>query len=197
MSNSSSVRVLVRPPPISTSTSSSASQTPLPSRTASPDPSTSLAPSSPSPSLSVARFSDGIVVVGFIGRRPDDSIQLINRVIDSNVFGSGKLDKKLDVEKEEVRDWFKRRRISYHHEEERGILFLQFSSHRGSVFDAEIDYDSAIEEHDFGDLQGMLFMFSVSARQFLSLLYFSIFLSLYVWTSGFIEMVYLDCLLVS
>ncbi|XP_023534099.1 uncharacterized protein LOC111795761 [Cucurbita pepo subsp. pepo] len=161
MSNSSSVRVLVRPPPISTSTSSSASQTPLPSRTASPDPSTSLAPSSPSPSLSVARFSDGIVVVGFIGRRPDDSIQLINRVIDSNVFGSGKLDKKLDVEKEEVRDWFKRRRISYHHEEERGILFLQFSSHRGSVFDAEIDYDSAIEEHDFGDLQGMLFMFSV------------------------------------
>ncbi|XP_008465419.2 uncharacterized protein LOC103503038 [Cucumis melo] len=159
--NSSSVRVLIRPPPLSTPTSSSSSPspTPLPPHSALPEPSTSFSPSLPSPSL--PRFSDTVVVVGFIGRRPDDSIQLINRVIDSNVFGSGKLDKKLDVEKEEVREWFKRRRISYYHEEERGILFLQFSSHRSSVFDAEAGYDSEIQEHDFGDLQGMLFMFSV------------------------------------
>lgn len=163
-SNSSSVRVLIRPPSLSTPTSSSASQTPLTPRTASPDPSTSFSPSSPSPPLSVPRYSDSVVVVGFIGRRPDDSIQLINRIIDSNVFGSGKLDTKLDVEKEEVRDWFKRRRISYYHDKERGIIFLQFSSHRAYVFDAEIDYNLGIEEHDFGDLQGMLFMFSVSAR---------------------------------
>ncbi|XP_038901178.1 uncharacterized protein LOC120088148 [Benincasa hispida] len=154
--NPSSVRVLVRPPPLSAPTSSS-----LPPHSASPEPSTSFSPSSPLPSPSFPRFSDTVVVVGFIGRRPDDSIQLINRVIDSNVFGSGKLDKKLDVEKEEVREWFKRRRISYYHEEERGILFLQFSSHRGSVFDSEAGYDSEIQEHDFGDLQGMLFMFSV------------------------------------
>ncbi|XP_022140432.1 uncharacterized protein LOC111011111 isoform X2 [Momordica charantia] len=156
LSNSSSVRVLVRPPPVSTPTSS---HTPLPPRTASPDPSTSY--SSSSPSLSLPRLSDSVVVVGFIGTRPDDSIQLINRIIDSNVFGSGNLDKKLNVEKEEVRDWFKRRRISYYHEEERGILFLQFYSNKGPVFDAEADCDSGIEEHDFGDLQGMLFMFSV------------------------------------
>lgn len=170
--NSSSVRVLVRPPTLSTPTSSSPSQAPLP-HSASPEPSTSFSPSSQSPSPSLPRFSDTVVVVGFIGRRPDDLIQLINRVIDSNVFGSGKLDKKLDVEKEEVREWFKRRRISYYHEEERGILFLQFSSHRGSVFDSEADYDSEIQEHDFGDLQGMLFMFSVSARQFLISFLFS------------------------
>ena len=35
------------------------------------------------------------------------------------------------------------------------------------MFDVEADYDSEIQEHDFGDLQGMLFMFSVSASQFL------------------------------
>lgn len=134
-----------------------------------------------------------MVVVGFIGTRPDDSIQLINRIIDSNVFGSGNLDKKLNVEKEEVRDWFKRRRISYYHEEERGILFLQFYSNKGPVFDAEADCDSGIEEHDFGDLQGMLFMFSVSAHQFFICYFFSPRSDVLVHQRGF----RLDCLFLS
>ena len=95
------------------------------------------------------------------------------------------MDTKLVVAKEEVEQWFKRRRISYYHEEERGILFLQFSTHRGSVFEAKTDYDSEIQEHEFGDLQGMLFMFSVSARRFLILLIY--FVSVHLRTHAFIN----------
>ncbi|KAG6570824.1 hypothetical protein SDJN03_29739, partial [Cucurbita argyrosperma subsp. sororia] len=146
--NSPSDQEILRPPPLSTPTSSSASKSPLLPHSPSPDPPTSFSPSSPpSPPQSVPCLSNNVVVVGFIGRRPNNSIQLINRVIDYNVFGSGKLDAK-----EEVEQWFKRRRISYYHEEERGILFLQFASHRGSVFEAKTDYDSEIQEHEFGDL---------------------------------------------
>lgn len=79
--------------------------------------------------------------------------------MDSNTFGSGRLDKGLDVEKEEVKRWFESRRISYYHEEEKGILFLQFCSTRSSESDS--DFDSVITEQEFGDLQGLLFMFSV------------------------------------
>lgn len=156
--NPSSMRVLVRPPPTPTAkpTSNSPTQTlPLPS---SADP----------PS------SDGVVVVGFIGRSPDDSAQLINRILDSNVFGSGNLDKSLFLEKEELRDWFRWRRISYFHEQKKGILFLQFCSTRcPAVADGFSDsgsaFDSPVEEHDFGDLQALLFMFSVSCCFFGSL----------------------------
>ncbi|KAM1040480.1 hypothetical protein TB2_029321 [Malus domestica] len=148
--NPSSMRVLVRPPPTPTAkpTSNSPSQTlPLPS---SADP----------PS------SDGVVVVGFIGRSPDDSAQLINRILDSNVFGSGNLDKSLFLEKEELRDWFRWRRISYFHEQKKGILFLQFCSTQcpavaDGFSDSGSGFDSPVEEHDFGDLQALLFMFSV------------------------------------
>lgn len=108
---------------------------------------------------------DGVVVVGFIGRRPDDSAQVINRVLDSNVFGPGNLDKSFTVDKEEVKGWFKCRRISYYHEEEKGILFLQFCSTNCPAFDGFLDpgsgFDSIVEEREFGDLQGLLFMFSV------------------------------------
>lgn len=152
-SNPASMRVLIRPPPSSTATSysSPSSQTiPIPSSSSSDPPST-----------------DGVVVVGFIGRSPDDSAQLINRILDSNVFGSGNLDKTLCVEKEELRDWFKWRRISYYHEEQKGILFLQFCSTRCPAMDDGFSdsgsgFDSAFKENDFGDLEGMLFMFSVS-----------------------------------
>ncbi|XP_027341751.1 uncharacterized protein LOC113854752 isoform X2 [Abrus precatorius] len=139
----SPVRVLIRP---SSSPSSSSSD-------------------HPSASAPLPRSSDGVVVVGFISRRRDDSTQLLNRVIDSNAFASGNLDTPLFVDDEEAREWFKRRRISYFHDLDRGILFLQFSSTRCPAIHADVEpapgFDSVVEEHEFGDLQGMLFMFSV------------------------------------
>ncbi|OMO90397.1 Smg8/Smg9 [Corchorus olitorius] len=142
--NPPSMRVLTRPPP-----------SPIP--TSSSDPTPALPPSSPS----LPRSPDGVVVVGFISRRPDNSSQLINRIIDSNVFGSGQLDRVLSLDKDELKDWFKYRRISYYHEEDKGILFLQFSSKGCPVFDGSLDFDEVLEEREFGDLQGLLFMFSV------------------------------------
>ena len=99
--------------------------------------------------------------------------QLINRIIDSNVFGSANLDKRFcsvekgEVVSEEVRDWFKWRGISYYHEEEKGILYLQFSSSRCVAMEegfegVKLGFDELLEDLEFGDLQGLLFMFSVS-----------------------------------
>ncbi|XVF05303.1 hypothetical protein REPUB_Repub05bG0160500 [Reevesia pubescens] len=140
--NPPSMRVLSRPPPSPVPTSSSSDPTP------------------PLP-----RSLDGVVVVGFISRRPDDSSQLINRVIDSNVFGSGQMDRLLYLDKDELKDWFKHRRLSYYHEEDKGILFLQFCSNGCPVFDGSLGpgsgLDGVLEEREFGDLQGLLFMFSV------------------------------------
>ncbi|KAK7272184.1 hypothetical protein RJT34_28628 [Clitoria ternatea] len=119
----------------------------------------------PSPSPPIPRSSDGVVVVGFIARRHADSTQLLNRVVDSNAFASGGLDTPLFVDDEEASEWFKRRRISYFRDHDKGILFLHFSSTRCPAIHASVDhspgFDSAVEEHQFGDLQGMLFMFSV------------------------------------
>ncbi|WRX33762.1 hypothetical protein QQP08_026249 [Theobroma cacao] len=141
------MRVLTRPPPSPVPASSS-------------DPTAPLPPSSPS----LPRSLDGVVVVGFISRRPDDSSQLINRVVDSNVFGSGKMNRVLSLDKDELKDWFKYRRISYYHEEDKGILFLQFCSNGCPVFNGSLasgsDFDGVLEEREFGDLQGLLFMFS-------------------------------------
>lgn len=94
--------------------------------------------------------------------------QLINRVVDANVFGSGKLDKDLGFQKGDG-DWFKCRRISYYDDDENGILYLQFSSTVCPAMEEVYDscsssssgFDSVLEEREFGDLQGMLFMFSV------------------------------------
>ncbi|TYG39069.1 hypothetical protein ES288_D13G274200v1 [Gossypium darwinii] len=148
--NPPSMRVLTRPPP-----------SPVP--TSSPSSSSSSNPPPPTPSF--PRSLDGVVVVGFVSRRPDDSSQLINRVVDSNVFGSGQMDRVLSIDKDELKDWFKYRRISYFHEEDKGILFLQFSSNGCPVFDGSLssgsDFDGVLEEREFGDLQGLLFMFSV------------------------------------
>ncbi|XP_039027688.1 uncharacterized protein LOC120161540 isoform X2 [Hibiscus syriacus] len=142
-----SMRVLTRPPP-----------SPVPTSSNPPPP---LPPSSPS----LPSSPDGVVVVGFISRRPDNSFQLINRVVDSNVFGSGQMDRVLSLDNDEQKDWFKHRRISYYHEEDKGILFLQFSSNGCPVFDGSMasgsDFDGVLEEREFGDLQGLLFMFSV------------------------------------
>lgn len=110
-------------------------------------------------------------MVGFVGRRKGDVSQLINRIIDANVFGSGDADVALGFEKtgeivtDEVKDWFKQRQISYYHEETKGVLYLQFCSTKCPVMEgfSEVPsgFDSVFEKQEFGDLQGMLFMFSV------------------------------------
>jgi len=61
-------------------------------------------------------------------RQHDDSTHLLNRVNDSNIFASGNLDKLLLIEDEEAKEWFKRRRISYFHDRDKGILFRHFTS---------------------------------------------------------------------
>ncbi|OWM68935.1 hypothetical protein CDL15_Pgr025122 [Punica granatum] len=148
-----SMRVLNRPRP-----AQAPSLPPIPSSSSPSSSSTSAHPDPQSP-------SQGTVVVGFISRRPDYSAHLIDRVLDFPAFGSGGLDKILQIDKDEVRDWFKHRRISYYHDEEKGILYLQYCSthcpvvHGSSTVGSGLD--SPEEEQEFGDLQGMLFMFSV------------------------------------
>lgn len=93
---------------------------------------------------------NGVVVVGFIGNRSDDLAHLINKVIDSNVFGSGSLDTSFHFEGPDIARWFERRKLSFYHDQEKGILFVQFSP-TGFGF----------EDQELGDLQGWLFMFSV------------------------------------
>ncbi|KAL8501309.1 hypothetical protein ACS0TY_020742 [Phlomoides rotata] len=147
--HSHSIRVLVRPPP--TPTHPPPLQPPPP-----PD------PSSPR--------KNGVVVVGFIGKRHHDIAHLINKLIDSNVFGSGNLDTPFRVEPDkiypEMSEWFKSRNLSYYHVEEQGILYLQFSL-GDCLFAAEvpaegrIGFESVLEDQEFGDLQGLIFMFSV------------------------------------
>lgn len=89
----------------------------------------------------------------------------MNRLLDLNAFGSGNLEKGLCIEKEEVKGWFEGRRISYYHDEEKGILFLQYCSTGCPAMEGFLQtdwgFDSALEEREFGDLQGMLFMFAV------------------------------------
>ncbi|CAI9104963.1 OLC1v1003768C2 [Oldenlandia corymbosa var. corymbosa] len=154
--NPQSMRVLIRPSP---------PQIPPPSPPPLPNP-----PDPSPPSTSSQSSPNGIVVVGFIGKRRDDVTQLINRIIDANVFGSGNLDTpfrfgKEDLMSEEIQEWFKLRSISFYFEEEKGILYLQFSSIMCPVMEESLEsrlgFDSGFEDCEFGDLQGWLFMFSV------------------------------------
>ncbi|XP_043699809.1 uncharacterized protein LOC122650459 [Telopea speciosissima] len=201
--NPSSLRVLIRPSSSSTATASSSAsaitltssalspasctatitpasttsalELPLSIKPSSSSSSTSTSASaSPSASSQTVSSEGGVVVVGFIGRREDDVTQLINRILDANVFGSGNLDKRFQVRlrstgEEDLghaaKDWFRSRRISYYHEEEKGIIFLQFSSIQCPAFErlseSSPGFESVLEECEFGDLQGMLVMFSV------------------------------------
>ncbi|KAJ6403357.1 hypothetical protein OIU84_015289 [Salix udensis] len=134
------MRVLTRPP----------APSPIPIPTSSPDPQPS--------SQSHPRSLEGVVVVGILSRNPNHSTHLINRVLDSNAFGSGHLDKALFADKDEVKDWLKKRRISYYHEEEKGFLFLQFCS--TPIIHGFSNSGSGLEELEFEELQGLLFMFS-------------------------------------
>lgn len=149
------MRVLVRPP------------VPIPPPPSPPPPT----PPDPSPPVQPQNSQNGVVVVGFIGKRHYDVTQLINRIVDANVFGSGNCDTPFRIEKqeilnEEIEEWFKGRSISFYFEEEKGILYLQFSSISCPVMEGVLEstmgFDSVLEDREFGDLQGMLFMFSVS-----------------------------------
>ncbi|KAK6936116.1 Nonsense-mediated mRNA decay factor SMG8/SMG9 [Dillenia turbinata] len=158
-----SLRVLTRPsssaPPPSLPQSHSLLLHPNPNPHPPPDQSTLPPP------------SNGIVVIGFVGRQYDDVSQLANRILDFNVFGSGNLDEylfsssKIPELGDELKEWIKRRKLSYYHDEEKGILFLLFSPtwlpSNEAVLGKSEDFDSTVEELEFGDLQGLLFMFSV------------------------------------
>ncbi|XP_077253188.1 uncharacterized protein LOC143892451 [Tasmannia lanceolata] len=115
--------------------------------------------SASSPSQSASPSSEGVIVVGFIGRNSDDVTYLINRILDANVFGSGNLDKHLE-EKENKGSF----RLSYYYEEEKGIVFLHFqpsSSFLSGLDLGDSSLDSILEENESEDLKGMLLMFSV------------------------------------
>lgn len=72
---------------------------------------------------------------------------------------------------EEVRDWFQSRRISYFHDQEKGMVFLQMCSTKcpamrgaavaGKEEKVNSGLDSVIDELEVRELQGLLFMFSV------------------------------------
>ncbi|XP_058108313.1 uncharacterized protein LOC131251562 isoform X2 [Magnolia sinica] len=185
---SSSLRFLVRQSPSSSTTPSNPnSQKPSSLRLSSLSHSSSLLTSSSSSSSSSQSQSpslEGVVVIGFIGRRSDDTSQLINRILDGNVFGSGNLDRdlasgfhKLQLEEEETGPRLRPHpRIGYYYEEEKGIVFLQFepsfspSTSLCSITDGssslaadgrEVCLYSVLEEQDSDDLLGMLVMFSV------------------------------------
>ncbi|GAB2275140.1 hypothetical protein Dimus_039112 [Dionaea muscipula] len=178
--SSFSRRVLLRPPSSSSSTTPHFSPPfpspsplpppippdPSPPRPPHPPPFSSFKSPSPPPPPS------GVVVVGFIGLRQSDVSQILNRVIDSNVFGSGNRDKVLlavgEEEGDEVKEWFRARRISYYHDDEKGIVYLQMCStncpvvdEKGIVSGSDCEFGSAVEELEFGDLKGMLLMFTV------------------------------------
>ncbi|KAJ4806031.1 Protein SMG8 [Rhynchospora pubera] len=150
------------------------SRAPLPSSTP-PTSSPSLTPPSVAPSPpSTSAPHDGIVVVGFVGSSSStDLSQLINRIVNSNTFGSGRLDK--DLIGSNGSDWFRHRKVSYHFDAEKGIVFLQFSSSLSSLESLSMSSSSSsssssywvdgsvpeLEESELEDLKGMLFMFSV------------------------------------
>lgn len=102
---------------------------------------------------------------------------LLNRIVDSDVFGSSCRDMPFHIDgeegvSEEVRDWFQSRRISYFHDQEKGMVFLQMCSTKcpamrgaavaGKEEKVNSGLDSVIDELEVRELQGLLFMFSVT-----------------------------------
>ncbi|KAK6163427.1 hypothetical protein DH2020_000291 [Rehmannia glutinosa] len=151
--HSQSVRVLVRPPPV---------PAPAPSLPPQPPP--------PPPPDPYSHPKNGVVCVGFIGRRHHDVAYLINKIVDSHVFGSGNLDTPFRVEPDkmnpEISKWFASRNLSFYHDEDQAILYLQFSSVCCPVTDegsseTRFGFESVFEDQEFGDLQGLMFMFSL------------------------------------
>ncbi|KAK9691206.1 hypothetical protein RND81_09G182900 [Saponaria officinalis] len=150
LNTSTSMRVLTRPPP----------SPPPPQQPPQPPPLSQ--PSQPPPS------STGVVVIGFIGRRHSDVSELLNRILDAQIFGSSRpLDTPLRVPVDDevsdgVKEWFDRRSISYYHDRDKGVVFLQSSSLNCPAMVSVFEFDdSVVDDREFGDLQAMLFMFTV------------------------------------
>lgn len=65
-----------------------------------------------------------------------------------------------------MEEWFRGRKISYHYEKEKGIVYIQFSSSvlswSGSVDGDVGGYAMALEEMEADDMRGFLFMYLVS-----------------------------------
>nr|XP_043610831.1 uncharacterized protein LOC122582494 [Erigeron canadensis]XP_043610832.1 uncharacterized protein LOC122582494 [Erigeron canadensis] len=149
----SPMRVLIRPPSSSTHHHHQ------------PPPSLPPLPPPPPPPQPTQTHQNGVVVVGFIGRQKAHVGQLINRVIDTNVFGSGDADVAFVIN-DEIKDWFNEREISYYYDELKGVLYLGFceipnDNYDDGVLEFGSGFDSVFEKRDFGYLQGMFFMFSV------------------------------------
>lgn len=147
------------------------SRAPLPSTTATSTPSLTAPSFNPSPPPLTGPPNDGIVAVGFVGSSSStDLSQLINRVIDSNTFGSGRLDR--DLLGSSASDWLRNRKVSYHFDAEKAIVFLQFSSSPSPLASLTLAGSSdwvngsvpELEGSELEDLKGMLFMFSVSSH---------------------------------
>ncbi|KAK1289014.1 hypothetical protein QJS10_CPB18g01794 [Acorus calamus] len=117
------------------------------------------------------RIPQGVVVVGFVGGDPDETAHLINCIIDSNAFGSGRLGRELCPHSrgvEDARD--RKRRIRYYHDEERGMIFSQFCSPRSlrrleegvSMMGSGCGgLGDVLEEGEAEDLKEMLVMFTM------------------------------------
>ncbi|KAL6001342.1 hypothetical protein ACLOJK_007076, partial [Asimina triloba] len=183
---SSSLRSLVRSPSLPSpsnpnSQKPSSAHLPAPARSSAPSLSASSSSSSSSPSTSSSSPAqsppfEGVVVVGFIGCRSTNTSQLINRILDVNVFGSGNLDKDLASghrKLQSLEPWLLPK-IGYYYEEEKGIVFLQFepssslSSIAGgssalAIHGNEAGLGPVSEDHGADDLLGMLVMFSVGS----------------------------------
>lgn len=179
------IRVLVRPP------SATAPSHPLPPQPPPPPP----PPPDPSPPP-----KSGVIVVGFVGRRHHDVAHLINKISDSYAFGSGSLDTPFRLEAEkidlEMSRWFESRNLSFYHDEDQGILYLQFSMVNCTVAESvlseeRLGFESVLEERELGDLKGLIFMFSVSGIIICKLDFIFLLLSRllkFLWSLSFISL---------
>ncbi|XP_047970991.1 uncharacterized protein LOC125214136 [Salvia hispanica] len=150
--HSQSIRVLVRPPP-----------PPAPAHPLPPQP-------PPPPPDASPPTKNGVVVVGFVGRRRREVSHLINKIVDSYAFGSGGLDTPFRFEPDridsEMRRWLDSRNLSFYLDEDRGILYLQFSMADCTLAEAMLSegrmgFESDLEDRELGDLKGLIFMFTV------------------------------------
>ncbi|KAL1557700.1 hypothetical protein AAHA92_08250 [Salvia divinorum] len=149
--HSQSIRVLVRPPPP-------------------PAPTHPLPPQPPPPPDASPPTKSGVVVVGFVGRRHHEVAHLINKIVDSYAFGSGGLDAQFRFEPDridsEMRRWLESRNLSFYLDEDKGILYLQFSMVDCTVAETMLSegrmgFESDSEDRELGDLKGLIFMFTV------------------------------------
>lgn len=91
------------------------------------------------------------------------------------MFGSGKLDTPFRFEPDkidpEMRKWFESRNLSFYHDEDQGILYLQLSlvnsiATEEVLSEGRLGFESVLEDRELEDLKGLIFMFTVSFIDF-------------------------------